>query len=45
MCEERPDLNVAMKSDNPMIRNEIPSMIVRHLDNSGYISAALNLRD
>ena len=45
MCEERPDLNVAMKPDNPRIRNEILSMIVQHLEDSGYISAALNLRD
>jgi len=41
----RPDLNVAMKPDNPKIRNELISMIVQYLEDSGYIASALNLRD
>jgi WD40 repeat protein len=45
MRQHRADLETALRSNNPHIRNELLSMIVQYLEDAGYFSSALNLRD
>lgn len=42
---KRTDLNKALAPKSPKIRNEMVTMIVQYLEDSGYFSSALNLRD
>jgi WD40 repeat protein len=45
MESRRPDLNAALRPDDPRIHNELLSAIVQYLEDSGYFASALNLRD
>ncbi|KAH0787986.1 WD repeat protein [Histomonas meleagridis] len=41
----RPDLEAALQKDDSHIKNEVLSMIVQYLEDSGLYASALNLRD